>query len=230
MTISPEWLTAIATVGLAATAFFTIFRDEIRQFFRRPKFAVNFEPGLPDCQCVRLDSYLGPYKRHSAETHCVRARVKNVGEVGAANVEVSVVEVRRKGADGNFRSMPMGTPWNLVWAHIGSHVVSRLPVESERHIDIGHVIDPKARKPVPGEDKPGSDQLKTLFSLAFFVQSNTYEYLLDPGEYQIDFQVFASNASASSVFTFHLNHTGAWYDEEDRMYHEGLGLRLPSTH
>jgi hypothetical protein len=121
----------------------------------------------------------------------------------------------------------MGTPWNLVWAHIGSHVLPQLPVESKRHIDIGHVIDPGQRQHFPGEDKPGSDRSKTFFSLAFFVKSNTQEYLLDPGEYQIGFQVFASNAQPSSVFTFELNHVGKWHKDEAKMYHESLGLRLP---
>lgn len=231
MAISPEWLTTIATVGLALTAFFTIFRDEIRHYFRHPKFSVNFKPGLPDCQRVRLDVHAttpqgGVIKVHSAETHYVRARVHNVGEVGAENVEVSVVEVRRRGADGNDQAMPMGTPWNLTWAHIGSHVLPQLPVGSERHIDIGHLVDPESRGPIPSENKPGVDASRTLFSLAFFVQSNTLEYLLDPGEYQIDFRVFASNAPPSTVFTLFLNHTGTWYEDEAAMYREGVGLRV----
>jgi hypothetical protein len=231
MTISPDWLTASATIGLAFVAFFTIFRDEIRHYIRHPRFSINFTPGPPDCQRVRQDMYATTpqgvtVKVDSAETHYIRARV-HVGEVGAENVEVFVVEVRRKDADGAFRRMPIGTPWNLIWAHIGSHVLAQLPVGAERHIDIGHVIDPVKRVSFPGEDKPGSDPSKTLFSLAFFVKSNSLEHLLDPGkEYQVDFRVFASNAPPSSVFTFHLNHIGTWYLDESKMYTEALGLRI----
>jgi hypothetical protein len=161
MTISPEWLTAIATVGLALTAFVTIFRDEIRQLFRHPTFSVNFKPSLPDCQRVRQDAYATAPQGitilvDSAETHYVRARAKNVGEVGAENVEVSVVEVRRKDADGAFRPTQMGTPWNLLWAHIGSHVLPQLPVGAERHIDIGHVIDPQNGDRSRARTKPGA--------------------------------------------------------------------------
>jgi hypothetical protein len=69
MSISPEWLTAIGTFVLALTAGITIFRDEIRQYLRRPEFAVHFEPGYPDCQSVRLDIFVGPRKDSSADTH-----------------------------------------------------------------------------------------------------------------------------------------------------------------
>jgi len=226
--ISPEWLTAIATIVLALVAFFTIFRDVLLQLIRKPKFLINFNSGQPDCHRVLLQQF-GPQGQvlHAAETHYVRARVHNNGETGAHDVEVSVVEVRKKDAAGNFQRVPMGTPWNLVWAHIGSHVLPHLPVGSERHIDLGHVVDPQGRPGFAGEDKPGSDPLKTLFCLAFFVKSNTLEYLLDPGEeYQIDFQIFASNASPSPVFTFHLNHTGKWFFAESPMYSSGLGLRI----
>jgi hypothetical protein len=156
---------------------------------------------------VPIDSYaLTPQgtsvKVHSAETHYVRARIKNIGNLGAEDVEVSVLAVRRKNATGQFDLVPMGTPWNLVWAHGQTqaipHVLPRLPVSSERHIDIGHVVEPAMRSSIPGEDRPGTNPNQTLFCLAFFVKSNTYEYLLDPGEYEIDFRIFSANARASA--------------------------------
>ncbi len=64
----------------------------------------------------------------------------------------------------------------------------------------------------------------TLFCLAFFVKSNTAEYLLPPEEYEIDFRVFAANAKPSAVFTFHLNHRGTWFEDEAKMYRDGLGM------
>ena len=121
----------------------------------------------------------------------------------------------------------MGTPWNLIWAHINSHVLPRLPVGSERHIDIGHVVDPEKRGLIPGEDRQNSDPLKTLFCLALFVKSNTTEYLLSPAEeYEIDFRVFAGNAKPSAIFTFHLNHRGTWFVDEASMYRDGLGMSV----
>ena len=141
-------------------------------------------------------------------------------------MEVSVLAVRRA-AIGGFDTIPMGTPWNLVWAHSkNDHVLPRLPVSSQRHIDLGHIVDPAKRSQLGGEDYPDSDKSHTLFCLAFFVKSNSLEYLLDPGSYQIDFQVFSATTRPSRVFTLHLNHTGEWFEDEDRMYNEGLGLKI----
>ena len=32
------------------------------------------------------------------------------------------------------------------------------------------------------------------------------------------------NAKPSPVFTFHLNHTGMWFEDEAEMYSQGLGM------
>jgi len=217
--VSADWFTAIATVLLAIAAFFTIIRDELRRWIRHPSFGIVFAPQSPDCQQISTE-----FLRHQivevrggqrvleqadrADAHYVRARVKNMGDLGAEDVEVSVLEVRRRGdADGTFRPVPMGTPWNLIWAHQnGGHVLRRLPVGAERHIDLGHVFDPAKRPVMAGEDLAAGDPTVTLFCLAFFVKSNTQEYLLRPGVYEIDFRVYAANAHPSAVFTFHLEH------------------------
>jgi hypothetical protein len=233
--ISPEWVTAAGTIGLALVAFAAIFTDQIREWIRHPEWKVSFQPTHPDCNRIRLD-VRGPVQTAvgiqiqtfvSAETHYIRVRVRNDGKLGAQDVEVSVLEVRHKGnADRVFKPMAMNTPWGLIWAHFASHVLPRLPVGSERHIDIGHVVDPQKRSEIDGEDRPGSDPKKTLFCLAFFVKANTAEYLLDPGEYEIDFRIFAANSKPSEVFTFSLNHTGKWFLDEAQMYRDGLGLSV----
>jgi len=237
--LKPDWFTAIATIALAVAAFFTVIRDEVRNWIRRPEFGVNFVPRIPDCHRTPTDVMFqilddGAEVRHirqvtrRADTHYIRARILNTGDLGAEDVEVSVLEVRRRGdADNTFRPLPLGTPWNLTWAHQqGSHVLRRLPVRAERHIDFGHVIDPNHREVFPGEDRAGSDPASTLFCLAFFVKSNTGEYLLDPGVYEIDFQVYAANAHPSKIFTFYLDHRGRWFSDEDRMYADALGMRI----
>src|SRR5580704_1083523 len=80
-----------------------IFRDEIRRLLRHPTLSVNSGRNLPDCQRVRQDAYAAAPQGviilvDSAETHYVRARVKNVGEVGAESVEVSVPPTAHRGA------------------------------------------------------------------------------------------------------------------------------------
>ncbi len=235
-TIRPEWVTAGSTVVLALVAFVAIFGDEIKKYIWHPEWKVNFQASRPDCNRIRVDfgrldqtKAMATAVNDSAQTHYIRARVENMGKVGATDIEVTVTEVRSRGADHKFHAIQMGTPWDLTWAHLPSEVLSRLPVGGQRHIDIGHVVDPHKRSLMLGEDRPDSNHAATLFCLAFFVKSNTGEYLLDPGEYEIDFRVFAGNAKPSVTFTFHLNHTGQWFEDETQMYTAGLGLSVTSA-
>jgi hypothetical protein len=85
--------TAIGTVGLALIAFYTIIKDGLRELYWRPEWGVNFRSGRPDCNRIARTPPVGVVGRHlgGAETHYVRARIHNVGRVGAEDVEVSVV-------------------------------------------------------------------------------------------------------------------------------------------
>jgi hypothetical protein len=224
--LTPEWLTAISTIVLALVAVISIFRDEIRKWLFQPKFDLLFQLGQPDCHLVPLDWWTD-VSRGRAPTHYIRCRVKNVGKLAAQDIEVAVVEVRKKDATGNFCRLSMATPWNLMWAHFNTHVLRQLPRDAERHITLGHIIEPSQRRFIQGEDDPDGDPSKTLFCLEVFVRSNTLEYLLEPGEYEIDLQVSAANAKPR-VFTFYINHTGHWFQDENNMYAQGLGLRMIS--
>jgi hypothetical protein len=217
---------------MAIAACAAILTPQIQGWIRHPEYKVNFEPYPPDCNRIPLAQRKPVQTQEglelafvfSAETHYVRVRVQNIGKAGAEDLEVSALEVRhRVGPDPHFQPMQMSTPWNLTWKDLQSNVLPRLPPGGQRHFDIGHVVDPKKRGQILGEDRAGSDPSTTLFCLAFFVKSNTGEYLLDPGEYEIDFQVFAANANPSAVFTFHLNHTGKWFEDETQMYRDDLG-------
>jgi hypothetical protein len=163
----------------------------------------------------------------SALTHYVRFRIFNSGKAAARDVEVAVTSVKKRNAAGDSVPLNMGTPWNLLWAHYNQHVLPQLPVQAERHITIGHIVDPAERPRIRGEDDPSRSLPpgQTLFCLEFFVRSNTLEYLLDPGEYEIRLQVSAANSRPRELSVY-LNHRGMWFDDETRMYRDALGVRL----
>lgn len=71
------------------------------------------------------------------------------------------------------------------------------------------------------------EKYKTLFCLEVFVRFTTLEFLLDPGEYEIDLQVSAANTKPT-ICTFCLNHTGQWLETERKMFTQGLGLDIKS--
>lgn len=226
--MSPEWVSAIASIIMALAAAGAILRDEIRKLIFRPRFSIIFQPSQPDCRLVPLAFRTGA-TTEKIKMHSIRCRIKNNSvRTAAHDVEVSVIGVFQKDATGKFQRFPMGTPWNLTWPyHDNSHVLNSLPPDTERHIQIGHIIDPRQRRGLPVEDDPVRNlQLdQTLFCLGFFVKSNTLEYLLNPGQYQLRIQVSSTNAKPKR-FTFNLNHTGRWFDDEKKMYSEGLGLTI----
>lgn len=115
MHVTAEGLTAIGTLALAIVALYTILRARPRELYWRPEWGVRFVPGRPDCNRISQDLFARApvgvkIKLDSAETHYVRARIHDVSRVGADDVEVSVVEVRKRGADHVFTPIPLGTP------------------------------------------------------------------------------------------------------------------------
>src|SRR5438094_371527 len=122
--LSPDWVTAIGTLGLALVAFVTIFRDEIREWIRHPEWQVDRDV-LSACSRIRLNFQTvvetpagGQFElqRGNAETHWIRVRIRNVGQAGAKDVEAFVTQVRYRGeANRLFERVRMDTPWSLTW-------------------------------------------------------------------------------------------------------------------
>src|SRR5215469_8640119 len=103
MCLTPEWLTAIGTLGLALVAFITIFRDEIREWIRHPEWQVDRDVRSA-CSRIRLDfqtvvqtTESVQLQREGAEAHWIRVRIRNVGKAGAKDVEAFVTQVRQRG-------------------------------------------------------------------------------------------------------------------------------------
>jgi hypothetical protein len=53
--------------------------------------------------------------------------------------------------------------------------------------------------------------------LEFVPKSNRQEYLLEPGEYEIVFEVSAANVRLPQTFTFYMNLTGDWDPDEQKV-------------
>jgi len=222
-----DWI-AIGTVGLATVAFLTIIKDTFREFLFHPKFEARFNAGLPDCHLVPVTFQEGA-SRVNTRSHYIRCRIANMGRTAARDVEVAVTEVRRRTAAGDFAVMDIATPVNLVWSHHNTVVLGQIPAHgAERHVTLGHLVEPEGARRVSSEYTmvKSDDAGAALFCLEFHVRSNTKEYLLQPAqEYQIDFEVAASNAKPQ-VFTFNLNHKGRWTQDEREMYTQSLGMSV----
>jgi hypothetical protein len=71
----------------------------------------------------------------------------------------------------------------------------------------------------------GSDATQTLTSLDLEVKPNSLAHLLDPGTYQLDLRLAASNCQPVPV-TVELSVTGRWYADEGEMLAKGIDLKV----
>src|SRR5437899_5453559 len=93
-----------------------------------------------------------------------------------------------------------------------------------KHGDLGHIVDPQHRKWIDG-DLEGVSPHQTLFALDLELMPNTQSHLLAPGRYLLDLRVAAANCAPVPV-KIEINCTGTWFNDETRMFHDGIGLRV----
>ena len=66
---------------------------------------------------------------------------------------------------------------------------------------------------------------KTILSLDTEVKANTLSHLLPFGKYRLVILVAAANAKPVEK-TLEISLKGEWYDDEQRMLGEGIGIKL----
>ena len=118
-------------------------------------------------------------------------------------------------------------PKNLVWSHFRKMLLPAISPDTYKHCDLGHILHPEGRKTIPGEHTtwPNVLQDKTILSLDTVVKPYTQSYLLPFGTYRLTIIVAAANAKAQRQ-TLEIALTGDWYDDEEKMLGEGIGIRL----
>jgi hypothetical protein len=92
-----------------------------------------------------------------------------------------------------------------------------------RFCDIGHIIHPDNTK-AAGDAIPGVAAGVTVLSLDLQMATNTRTHLLAPGVYKLDVRVAAANCRPVD-HTIHLTLTGKWFDDQAKMFTDGLGFR-----
>lgn len=138
----------------------------------------------------------------------------------------------RRTADGSFVEDHHFLPMNLRWAHAHARGPNGGPeVYADgispgmgKHCDLGHVIDPANRVDCK-EDIPGLAPTSPLFALDLEFPPNTGSHLLAPGAYQLELKIAAANA-APVTKRLEITVTENWYPDEQRMFRDGIGLRV----
>lgn len=237
----------LAALGAIALAIIAIFQDPIRKKIMSPKLVISMTMEPPDCHKAKLtyqhsvpinvfprkpiNSIIPPHTIQTAEAdvYYFRIRVNNYGKAKAKNVEVFASELSKLKADGTYKTRGSFLPMNLRWAHMDSMFFPSINPGTYKHCDIFHIVDPNARKDVPGEDKSWSNISKESNILSFdtIVKPLTLNYLVPEGKYQLKIIIAAENSDPIKE-TLEINNTGEWFDNETKMLYEGIAIKIHS--
>jgi len=216
------WVTAGATILLACVAVFVaVWGDWAQSKIWKPKLIVRIIMGQPDC--LKTNFYRG--NQVIGDVYFLRLWIENKGNVKAGNAEVYAKELRRKRPDGGWEIFPAFPGMNLRWAD--SHE-TYFPVSPGmgKHCDLGHISNPSIRREV-GDERPSlelsSDQTSLSFDLRFPPPSRAH--IIGPDLYRLDILVAAENHRPIPK-TIELDLTGKWYNTEDEMFKDGVGVRI----
>jgi hypothetical protein len=216
------WAAASATFLAALVA---LLKEDLVSLWRRPRLDVRIRLAPPDCHkteftlgSARTGEFLGAWP-----CYYLRVWVENLGNIRAKYVEVFARRLLRKHADDRFKEEPQFLPINLKWSHTGEVILPGISSEMGRFCDIGHVVHPDATAKV-GHAISGTAPGVTVFCLDLQVAPNTKTHLLSPGIYRLEIRVAAAN-SRPVDHTIELTLTGKWFEDQAKMFTDGLGFR-----
>ena len=220
----PDWWQGIGTVAAVVIAFCFYFLDRWRTYRNRPilDIKINFSP--PDCHHIptTVKDINGTVRQFDA--FWFRLTVINCGRSAAQNLEVLVHNMQKK-IDNSWHQLSEFLLSNLIWTHIAQQYLPILLPGTEKNVDLGHIIDPKARKEVPTEhnQKISALETQTVFYFETTILPNNRYNIVGPGEYQFTITVGAANCPSNSK-SFGLKISGEWYNNELEMLSKGIDI------
>ena len=207
------WTGAIATFIAVIVA---LFKEDIVKFWRCPNLDLRVKLEAPDCQKIPLQVInQSAGKKFRIDSYYLRLWIFNSGRVRVDRVQVFASKLLRQHADSEFKKEQSFLPMNLKWSH--SQLSSKGPEifaegispDMGKHCDLGHIKKAETTK----------------LELDLEVLPNTGSHILTPGKYRLDIKIAAGNFKPITR-TIEINLTGAWFDDEARMFSDGLGLKV----
>lgn len=223
--ISAEaWGTIAGAIGTFLAVIVALFKEEIVKVWRRPKLTGIIRLKAPDCHKTEMVWGNPSFGQVTDRSNCYYFRiwVENKGWQRAERVQVFAAKLLRNHADGTFREEKAFLPMNLRWSHSHEIYADGISHSMGRHCDLGHIMDPK--KFLSGEILSSVSDDKTILALDLEVQPNTLSHLLEPATYQLHLQLAAANAAPIKK-RFEITLTGKWFDEENKMFSDGIGIK-----
>jgi hypothetical protein len=115
-------------------------------------------------------------------------------------------------------------PMNLRWSHTHEIFADLISPPIGRHCDLGRISIPDSLVELQ-EDHPDAPPGRTVLALELEAKPNTKSHLLPPGKYELTLRIAGANCSAITM-RLEITVTGDLYDDEERMFRDGVGIRM----
>lgn len=224
--LTPEWLTAIGTIGLAIVAVaLALFEERVKRLLVRPRLRLDARVARPNSDKTRWAQQVGTIVRDVGEVYYFRLAVRNDGNAAANDVQVFLASVERE-EDGQYVSVKRFIPMNLCWSNASGKVTRPvlLPDMPPVYCDMAHVCEPKNRA-ISGENLPGVPTSDAVLGLDLEVKPYSLGHLLEPGTYHLRLILAASNCRPRP-YTLEVVFPGRWFEDEEQMFSIGFKMRV----
>jgi len=228
ITVYTFWLmlfTGILAVATFLAVLVALLKDELVSIWRKPSLTVRISLAPPDCHKTEIAVSNAETGEFVGVWPCyyLRIWVENTGNARAKYVEVFARRLLRKHADDQFKEEPQFLPINLKWSHTGEVILPGISSKMGRFCDIGHMVSPD-KTVAAGHAIRGVAAGQTVLCLDLQVAPNTRTHLVSPGIYRLQIRVAAAN-SRPVDHMIELTLTGKWFDDQAKMFTDGLGFR-----
>jgi hypothetical protein len=218
---------AIATLLAVIVA---LSKEEIVKIWHRPKLVATIKLAPPDSHKASIVLYgstleplsLKPLKQ--ADCYYFRLWVQNNGRARAEKVQVFAKALSKRIADGTFRPVNDFLPMNFQWSHTHEKFADGISPKMGKHCDIGHIIFPGSLVDFQ-EDHSDAHSGSTILALDLEAKPLTKNHLVLPGTYRLTLNIAAANSSPITK-VIELTLTGDWFDDQRRMFSDGVGIKI----
>jgi hypothetical protein len=218
---TPEWLTAIGTVGTVAVALIlAVWGEEIKTLFVRPKLSLKVHVGRPYSEKT---VWTGSRVANPPSVYYFRLAIRNRGNAAAHDVQVFLARIERVTAEG-VEDVSRFAPMNLNWSYRRSATLpTLLPHMPHVFCDIAHVTDPTYKNSM-AESLSHVPQQDAVLALDVEFRANTGGYLFEAGTYYFHILLAAANAHPRR-YKLEVVFCGKWFEEEEQMFNVGFRMR-----
>jgi hypothetical protein len=226
---TPEWLTAIGTVGACVIALVVAFFGKwMERFFFHPKLRLIASVKRPNS--ARPERYTRNSNGGAipaGEAWFFRLEIKNESRVRAARgVQILLSEVERIDAD-RVEPVKRFSPMNLNWTHLGRSTRDLILPQSPQYCDFIHIGQPEY-KGQTNEELETVPKEQGVICLDVEVPTSERGHLLEPGKYRCRLILAAENCP-SQEYVVDVGYSGIWAKDEETMCDRVRGFWMHSN-